>query len=308
MTLTMTAKGPEDLLAVVPIVLGFEPEDSVVMLTFSGVERFHARIDMPPGPAGDEQAVATLLQPALVHGVESVAFLLYTAHAARARRLARRLIGAFTAEGIDVVECLRADAGRWYVATGRRSGARDRGVPYDAERHPFRAQAAVAGYVTLGSRSELERSVAPDGAAAAEVATALPSARALATGQVVEMVRRCLPSGAAGDASQLAALLVALRDPGRRDAVWAGIDRASAPAYVSLWTDVVRRAPESHVADPAALLAFSAWLAGHGALAWCAIGRCVAVDPDHRLGNLVAAALQRALPPSTWESAAVSGR
>ena len=48
MTTTLTARGPEDLLAAVPVVLGFHPQDSLVMLTFGAVRSFHARVDLPP--------------------------------------------------------------------------------------------------------------------------------------------------------------------------------------------------------------------------------------------------------------------
>ncbi|WP_370237796.1 DUF4192 family protein, partial [Nocardioides sp.] len=41
------ARTPEDLLATVPLVLGFTPEESVVMLTFGAPRSFHARIEMP---------------------------------------------------------------------------------------------------------------------------------------------------------------------------------------------------------------------------------------------------------------------
>lgn len=300
MTLTMTAKGPEDLLAAVPIVLGFEPEDSVVMLTFSGRERFHARADMPRDPGGDEVTVDMLLSPTLSHGVDQVAFLLYTADEARARRLSRRLVEVFVDAGVGVVDCIRADAGRWYAASVSCPGRLKGGVPYDAERHPFRAQAIFEGQLTLGSRAELAASVAADPAAVTEVEEALADARALSCAEVATVVSRGLRSGDAGGPVDVAALLRALRDPAHRDAAWGEIDRATAPAHIRLWTDVVRRAPESHVADPAALLAFSAWLAGHGALGWCALDRCLAAVPDHRLGLMVGTALENAVPPSAW--------
>jgi hypothetical protein len=54
------------------------------------------------------------------------------------------------------------------------------------------------------------------------------------------------------------------------------------------------------VAGPAAVLGLAAWLAGHGALAWCAVDRCQAVDPDNTLAGLVAEVLARAVPPSAW--------
>ena len=34
-------------------------------------------------------------------------------------------------------------------------------------------------------------------------------------------------------------------------------------------------------------LAVAAWLAGDGALAWCAVDRCLCADPDHVLGQLL---------------------
>jgi len=73
---------------------------------------------------------------------------------------------------------------------------------------------------------------------------------------------------------------------------------------VAFWTDVVRRAPPDLVAEPAAVLAFAAWLAGSGALAWCALDRCFAAAPGHTLGVLLARALQQAVPPTIWDEAA----
>jgi hypothetical protein len=71
---------------------------------------------------------------------------------------------------------------------------------------------------------------------------------------------------------------------------------------VAFWTDVVRRTPEPLVPAPASLLAFAAWLAGHGALAWCALDRVFAVDPDYRMAAYLAQALEHALPPEVWEA------
>ena len=39
MTTTLTARRPEDLLAAVPVVLGFHPRDSLVMLTFDAAQQ-----------------------------------------------------------------------------------------------------------------------------------------------------------------------------------------------------------------------------------------------------------------------------
>ena len=70
-----------------------------------------------------------------------------------------------------------------------------------------------------------------------------------------------------------------------RDVVWCAITREEAAAHVRVWRDVVRRSPEELVAPAAGLLAFAAWLAGDGALAWCAIDRSLRSDPDHTLAT-----------------------
>jgi hypothetical protein len=52
--------------------------------------------------------------------------------------------------------------------------------------------------------------------------------------------------------------------------------------------------------EGAALLAFAAWLAGDGALAWCALDRCEEAEPGYRMAALLTHALAAALPPSSW--------
>jgi hypothetical protein len=85
-----------------------------------------------------------------------------------------------------------------------------------------------------------------------------------------------------------------------RDLVWCEMTRDSAPDHVVLWRDLVRRAPEPLAGPAAGVLAFAAWLAGDGALAWCAVERSLAADPDVVLARLVAQALESATPPSYW--------
>ena len=74
-------------------------------------------------------------------------------------------------------------------------------------------------------------------------------------------------------------MLLGLQEQEGRDAAWAAMSRDAAGGHVRLWTDAVQRAPDGLVAAPAAVLGLAAWLAGHGALAWCAVDRWRAVGP-----------------------------
>lgn len=302
-TPTMTARTPEDVLAMVPIVLGFVPDESVAMLTFGAGTPFHARVDLPRRAEEVPGAVDQLLAPARHHRVRRVLFVLYTADERRARTTARSLVRAFTRQGIDVIETLRADGERWYAATGRRSGVPAWGVPYDISTHPFLAQAVLDGRVTHGSREELRATLATDPDAVARVVVALaeltgePAADPAWAG---ELVGRHVAAGTRPGDGEVARLLRSMRVRDVRDATWAPLRRDTARDHVRFWTDVVRRAPAPLITGPAAVLALAAWLAGHGALAWCALDRCAEADPGDSLAALVAEVLQGAVPPDAW--------
>lgn len=316
-TTTLTARCPEDLLAVVPIVLGFVPHDSVVMLTFGAARPFHARVDLPSGPAEVAEVVRALLDPARRHHVRRAFFVVYTADAGTARAVARPLVGAFEEAGVDVIDVLRADGRRWFPALGRRPGVSVGGVPYDVSAHPFAAEAVVDGRVTHRSRQELADSLRADPHRVATVGAALAAVAAVAaragqrpsgTGATAaeaawarQLVADHAGAGTGPGDADLARLLVGLRDPLVRDAAWMAMTRGTARAHVGFWTDIVRRSPPEVLAAPAALLGFAAWLSGQGALAWCAIDRCREVAPDHALAGMLAELLVHAVPPSAWE-------
>ena len=213
----LTTRTPEDVLAAVPVVLGFEPLESVVMLTFGGVETFHARVDLPPPPEADE-AVVQLLEPALQHRVTRVVFVVYADDGPAARAVLRRLRRAFGRAGIDVVEALRAHDGRWF-APGR-PGAPAAGVPYDVVGHLFRAQAVVDGIVVHGSRAELEAVLRPSPDAVDEVARAVRRAVPSPPGEIADLVDVRLEAGRFTPV-ELARVLLGLLDAEGRDAAWA---------------------------------------------------------------------------------------
>ena len=311
-TTTLTARNPEDLLAVVPVVLGFVPHDSVVMLTFGAARPFHARVDLPTRPAHVAEVVQALLEPARRHRVRRVVFLVYAAVAGAARAVARPLVRAFEAAGVDVIDVLRADGERWFTVLGRRPGVPACGVPYDVSAHPFAAEAIVDRRVTHRSRAELADSLRDDPDRVAAVAATLAAGTGRPTdggrdgaaaelGWVRQLVTDHAATGTAPGDADLARLLVGLRDPLVRDAAWMVMTRAAAREHVTLWTDVVRRSPRELLAAPAALLGFAAWLSGQGALAWCAIDRCRESAPDYALAGMLAEMLVHAVPPAAWE-------
>jgi len=186
------------------------------------------------------------------------------------------------------------------------------GVPYDLRCHPLTTQSVFEGRVTHATREELAESVAVTdrktadavSAAVEDLGTLDPADRgALAeeARRLVEVVRDLQHADDPPEVGDVARLLRGIAHQDIRDRVWCEITRFTAERQALLWRHVVRRSPEELVAPAAGLLAFAAWLAGNGALAWCAVDRCRRADPGHRLATLVSDALEAALPPSAWQ-------
>ncbi len=311
----MAVRGTDDLLALVPVVLGFTPTDSVVLLTFGG-RAFHARVDLPSSDAAGLAELVSLLEgPVRRHRVACAALLLYTGDSALAAAVSRALAVGLGRAGLVLVEELRVHQGRWWPARGRRPGVPERGVPFDVSTHPFLARAVADGRVALPSREALARTVEPlvdDVAAVAAVAAFLqppdPGDRERCAREgawVAALLAAHLEARSVPPAADLARLLVGLRAVPVRDAAWAVTPPAAeaprAREAADLWAEVVRRAPRPWRAPAAALLAYAAWNSGNGALAWCAVDVAEEADPDHTLTGLVAALLRGAVRPGSLD-------
>lgn len=305
---TFTARRPEDLLAVVPAVLGFHPEESLVMLTFGGRRSFHARVDLPDDPEHLDPTVMTLLEPALRHRPRTVAFIAYSTDAVRAAASALLASDVFVAHDFGVAAPLRSDGRSWFRVSADEHPEDAEPHPYDVRAHAFTAQRVLDGRVTLASRAALVDSLAADPAVITRVNGHLERALAAAldggdppgVAALIRVVDRCVAAGECPSAEEVADLALGCRDVLVRDALFDTVTAETAEAHVDFWRSVVRRTPDLFVAAPAAVLAFCAWLSGHGALAWCAVDRALASDSDHPLATLVGELLEAAVPPSAW--------
>ena len=318
---------PADLLAVVPFVLGFHPEDSLVLLTADGDARqMHARIDLPQDEDGVVEVTARLLAAVSRSGARGVALVAYTDDRCLALEVVSRLGDRLAEEGVRVLGAIRADGERWFSLDCDDSCCPPEGTTYDVRAHPVTAASVLEGRVTYRSRRELADSLVgsdPDATeAVAEAAdeamrrfraserTPLGASDAdgprrylVAEGQWVrDRIARYVTGREPLDPEDVGRLVVAMVNIEVRDVAWAAITRSDARTHVELWSDVVRRTPLDLSAAPAALLGFAAWLAGEGALAWCAVDRCQEAEPDYTLAALLTDALASAMDPARWEN------
>jgi uncharacterized protein DUF4192 len=309
---TFVARSPVDLVALVPMVLGFHPADSVVLLTFGPPGgSFHARVDLPVSSAAQEDVADVLARAVSTNNPDRAAVLLYSDDEQVCAAMADRLVNRLLDLGCEVIEVLRVDDGCWVRLPEDGSGA----TPYDLQTHPFTAQLVFDGRVVHRDRAELADTLVgtdeDDATAVALAATRFadlllrsgrdPDVLCVEAHWVRRRVRRRLADHQPVDVADAARLLVLVSLVPTRDVAWAQITRRDAAAHVELWRELVRRAPRDLVPGAASLLAFAAWQAGDGALAWCGLDRALEVDPDYSMAHLLGEFLVRAVPPDTWQ-------
>jgi Domain of unknown function (DUF4192) len=324
------AGSPPALLRLIPHLLGFVPEASLVVIGVAPPRdriRVTLRYDLPDPPETDPiaelaaHAVGVLgaqrLTAAVAVGYGPEALVTPVAHELRD--------AAWQAE-IDVCEFLRVQDGRyWSYACGNEACCPAAGVPFDADPADPDEAAALAsvGARVLAGRAAVAARVAPLGGIAAEsmrqatrraelhvarlLARVRKSARLGAARHMIAaeglaavgtMITRYRDGGRFASDDEIARITVALRDLRVRDDAWARMDPAHADAHLRLWIDVVRRAQPRYVAAPAALLAFVAWQSGDGALANVALDRALADDPRYSMATLLRQVITAGAPPS----------
>ncbi len=309
---TFTVKSPTDLIALAPIVLGFHPEDSVVLLGFGGRNPFSARIDMPLNTDERRYVVQSLIDPVRRHRLTQVAVLIFSDDQQAARSVANSLAKRLSRLGTTLIDVIRADGECYDFPLHPHVES----VRYDVSAHAFAAEAVLMGRQTLPSRSALaDRLVGCDEdqhdvVRAAAIASAGQWADHEAARAWLGELSERVAGGAVGD-EQLSVedagkLLLLLSDETVSQVVLEDVlhralaDDAGEQLHrmVDFWVELVRRSPEELVASAAAVLAFTAWQSGDGALAWCAVERCLAQEPDHVLALAVSECLQEAVPPA----------
>jgi len=320
---------PGALLAVVPGLLGFVPESSLVVVgaTRNGTIRVTLRYDLPD-PDEAELAAGIAEHAAAVLGSQAVQQALAVGYGPHdlVTPVADALRRAACEADIDLPEILRAENGRYWSYTCRDQGCcPSDGTPFDAQDHPA-SRALAEGGTVLATRAELTASIAP---VTGPAATSMRAATRRAEQHVTDIIAgRCqspsdaynssasrttaaegIPAlisiisayragGALTTADQVAWLTIALKELRVRDDAWSRMDPQYRDAHLRLWTDIVRRAQPGYAAAPASLLAFVAWQSGNGALANVALDRALADTPGYSMARLLRQALAAGMPPS----------
>lgn len=318
--------GPTGIVAAVPQMLGFEPDESVAVLCLEqprGRVGPVCRIDTAEirHPGAVEQLLAVAERYA-----DTVAVVCY--HAGPRPAELDSLLRAFDAAGTPVAGVWSVTGGMIRASDDADSYLADGGTPVagddDPEVSSLRAASALGGRRILPDRAALVASVAgPTRQRARRMEATIqrlarqlppPSADAAGVADAVARTRRMWARARrecerTGEVSTRTALTLALLTDRTecRDRLIGALVRDGRHALAPL-ISVVGRCPDAHVAQIASVLAVIAYRCGDGALAQCALDRVTATDPHHRLARLLAAAMAGGLPPESLTSMATDDR
>ena len=308
----LSLTGPDDMVEAVPYLLGFTPTDSLVLVALQGTSlTVTARVDLD---ALDDPSQLADLMTTLVIRAESTHVIAVT----YGQRTERDLIAAAAdAAGLQLVEHLRVDAGRYWSLTCPIEGC------CPAEGRPLPAGHAVAaefvglGASTVASREQLAASLDPQpGAERLEqligVRDAHERTQALAgfeDSRITADTRSIFAASRRTDRvwsdAETARFGVALTSHGVRDAIWMAIDGGRLDAQ-DLMQHLARTLPASYRAAPLFLFAWKAWRDGNGALAGIAVERALQADPNYSAAQLLQTALARGVNPRTMPALRLS--
>ena len=298
----LVVQSPDELLATLPHVLGFKPEESIVLVPF-GPGLPITRVDLPTTAREREEVWEALSGPYSRHAGpgDRVGIVCLTEDRRSAELASQQLSNRLETIGVSTHLRLWADGERWREFNTGATGLQTKEA---AER--IAAKTVLTGAVQpAANRGSLAASLVGDREPINQV---LDTARVAAAGSTpgverawaLDRLEQFHADGNRLSAVDGARMLVALETISTRDALWENMSTQNTASHIALWTDLTRRAPDEVRAAPASLLGFASWLRGEGARAWCALDQ-VPADRPYSMAALVASALQNGLHPMEWE-------
>jgi hypothetical protein len=292
----LSVRNLDDLVGVVPYLIGFHPQESLVVLILSeGRVELTARVDL--APISDPSALADFwMRLDLRFPLAEPWFLAFSQNRELAWSVLDRCVLLVGEHRLGRVVAVLGD--HWEAdLPGGPTGA--------VQASPSAAEAALLGLPARASRAELAALVAgPDDAAVdslverfAAQAEFLDRRGLRAKRAILDRLLRTDGALCADDAV-LAALLVS--DPSRQLMVLRRLTKQNAEQQVELWVSVLACALTPYRPGPLGLLGMAAWLTGNGALMTICLENLDAIDPLGPLSTLLDWLNLRVLPPDLW--------
>lgn len=307
---TLRASGPAEILQVIPYLLGFHPEHSVVIVAMRGKSVVvSARYDLDAPP----EYAAPLCHSAAAAGATGVLVALYdetiTGHPLAHSAYRDELRALFDKYELNEVDALAVGGGRWWSYRCQDDSC----CPLEGTElvtdGAVAAGAVAEGLVALPGRADLEVELEPDEERSADVLVALLALgeeeddrpdvvlRAEAWAEVRRFVRDARRGTGLPPPEQAARVLWALMDIAVRDATVGFLTSRPEREVEIAWRDLVRAAPPLWRAPVATIYALWCQAGGSGARANIAIETALDANPYYSMAQLLDEAQLRGMNP-----------
>lgn len=319
---------PGALIAAIPAVLGFVPEESLVLVTLAAGEMGAViRVDLSDETAEMAAGLGHLCEVAASGDADAAVAVIVDPDGLTCavcvdeyRMLAAALETKLGGHGIEllavhVVDRVQA-GGRWQCA----DGCGDKGEVDDPAASPLALAAVLDGRRLYARRTELLEVIAAVDAERTAAIGGIIGKRSDTTdhcsrsdSEVRADIERAMTAarqfadGTEPQDAELAVLACALVDPRVRDTLYAlavGVFSAEAE---ELWALLARVLPAPWRLEALVLLAFSAYARGDGPLAGVALDAALDLDGSHRMAGMLDTALQTGLRPDRIRELALTG-
>lgn len=321
-----TLHRPAALIGALPSILGFVPENSLILVTLEGTELGSVlRVDLLDDLVDNIEPLAAVAASAAPRAVVAVIVDGIGACCPACDDRNRRILSVLNEE-LSCREIVLASAyivdrvargGRWRCADGCGSA----GLVDDPDSSPLTAAAVLEGRRLYGRREDLQAAIAPDdetrSAAVAALIGDAAAGRAAGGGVARHQIRRELAqvlavvtelaAGGEPTESELAQIGCLLSDMLIRDTLCALAISVRSIEAERLWSLLARTLPLPWRAEALVLLAFSAYARGDGPLAGVSLEAALRGVPRHRMAGLLDTALQSGLRPDRIRGLADSG-
>jgi hypothetical protein len=297
---TLRASGPAEILQVIPYLLGFHPEHSVVIVAMRGMAVVvSARYDLDAPPEYAEP----LCHSAASAGATGVLVALYdesiTGHPLAHRGYRDQLRELFDKYELNEVDALAVGGGRWWSYRCQTDSCCPPEGTALVAAGAVAAGAVAEGLVALPGRADLEAELVPDEGPMADVLAALLAIgeedddrpdvvlRAEDWAAVRRFVRDARRGSVVPSPEQAARVLWALMDIAVRDATVGFLTSRPEREVEVAWRDLVRVAPPLWRAPVATVYALWCLAGGSGARANIAIEAALAANPYYSMAQLL---------------------
>ncbi|OBK74211.1 DUF4192 domain-containing protein [Mycobacterium sp. 1274761.0] len=307
---------PGALIAALPAVLGFVPDNSLILVTIDrGALGCVMRVDLSPELA---DSVDHLAEVAAAARPDAAIAVVVDGEGADCqvcndeyREICRELGDGLAHHGIELLDFHIVDSvapgGRWHCLDG--SG----GTVDDPSASPLAMAAVLDGRRLYTRRAELCGVIAlTDEAASQALASVIRDQpdTDVDTADEVTAAMAAAWQNAAGEPlpeAVIARLARALTDPQVRDVLYALAVGDKAAQAEALWATLARTLPAPWRVEALVLLAFSAYARGDGPLAGVSLEAALRCDATHRMAGMLDAALQSGMRPEQIRELGVTG-